>query len=127
VNVVENFPVFFVGKKKGRYPTVTASSTIQENPVNLSHLLRNTCPLFSLLMLLVETKHFNFICANVLLWRGAVRRKSVCERKTSKYLSNKLLLLGERTWDVLMGQVPEQCRRVLHGLLYLGQKGVLPD
>lgn len=54
---------------------MTASSTIQENPVNLSHLLRNTCPLFLLLVLLMETKQFNFVCANVLLWRDVARKK----------------------------------------------------
>lgn len=54
---------------------MTASPTIQENPVNLSHLLRNTCPLFLLLVLLMETKQFNFVCANVPLWRGVARKK----------------------------------------------------
>lgn len=121
------FSYILCGEKKSRYPTVTASSTIQENPVNLSHLLRNTCPLFLLLMLRMETKQFNFVCANVLLWRDVARRKTVCEGKTSNCLSNMLVLLGERTWGVLIGQVPERCRRILHHLRYWGWKGIFTD
>lgn len=94
---------------------MTASSTIQENPINLSHLLRNTCPLFLLLMLLMETKQFNFVCENVLLWRGVARKKKLWERnwKNSNSLSNLLVLLGGRTWGLLMGQVQEHCRNIL--------------
>lgn len=68
-------------------------------------------------MLLMETKQFNFVCANVCSGKVLPEEKFVCERKNSDFLSNILVLLGGKTWGVLMGQVPEQCRRILHGLL----------
>lgn len=35
-------------------------------------------------MLLMETKQFNFVCENGLLWRGVAKKKKICERETEK-------------------------------------------